>query len=74
MIYTGERQGNLDNDFILDDYVRVDATVTYRLQTLRVDLSVKNLTDVGYYQNAWRRDRIMPGTPRNYLLSLGYSL
>ena len=74
VIYTGERQGNLDNDFILDDYVRVDATVTYRLQTLRVDLSVKNLTDVGYYQNAWRRDRIMPGTPRNYLLSLGYSL
>ena len=73
-IYTGERQGNLDNDFILAGYVRVDATLTYRLQTLRVDLSVKNLTDAGYYQNAWRRDRIMPGTPRNYLLSLGYSL
>ena len=35
VVYTGERQGNLDNDFILDDYVRVDATLTYRLQTLR---------------------------------------
>ena len=72
--YVGERQGNLDNDFILDDYVRADATLTYRLQSLRVDLSVKNLTDAGYFQNAWRRDRIMPGTPRNYLLSLSYSL
>ena len=74
VVYTGERQGNLDNDFILDDYVRADATVTYRLQTLRVDLSVKNLTDAAYYQNSWRRDRIMPGTPRNYVLSLSYSL
>ena len=73
-VYTGERQGNLDNDFILEDYVRADATVTYRLQTLRVDLSVKNLTDAAYYQNSWRRDRIMPGTPRNYVLSLSYSL
>ncbi|MBL8264971.1 TonB-dependent siderophore receptor [Steroidobacter sp.] len=71
-IYVDKRQGNLDNDFYLDSYTRVDLSLSYQLRSLRFDVGVKNLFDEHYYANSWRRDRIMPGAPRTFTGSVSY--
>lgn len=73
LFYTGKRQGNLDNDFQLPAYTRVDASLSYRMKHVRFDLALKNLLDERYFLNAWRRDRIMPGAPRSVVGSVSFS-
>ncbi|MGE4322958.1 MAG: TonB-dependent receptor [Sphingobium sp.] len=72
VFYTGKRQGNLDNDFQLPAYTRVDASLSWKMERVRFDVALKNLLDERYYLNAWRRDRIMPGSPRSVVGSVSF--
>jgi iron complex outermembrane receptor protein len=67
----GRRQGNLENNFELPGYTRLDAAVYYRRGRFDAALHVKNLADRLYYQNSWRRDRVMPGLPLTVSATVG---
>ncbi|MBW4643108.1 MAG: TonB-dependent siderophore receptor [Goleter apudmare HA4340-LM2] len=48
LFYIGERQGDLDNSFELDDYLRTDAALYYRRDGFRAGINVRNLFDADY--------------------------
>ena len=69
--YTGRREGNLENNFRLPGYTRLDSALYYRAGRLTAALHLKNVADRLYYQSSWRRDRVMPGLPRTLSASVG---
>ncbi|WP_233219849.1 TonB-dependent siderophore receptor [Pleurocapsa sp. CCALA 161] len=52
LFYVGSREGDLDNSFQLDDYLRTDAAIYYRRDKLDLALNFKNLFDVDYVEFA----------------------
>ncbi|PSB09512.1 TonB-dependent siderophore receptor [Pleurocapsa sp. CCALA 161] len=52
LFYVGEREGDLDNSFQLDDYLRTDAAIYYRRNDLNLALNFKNIFDVNYVEQA----------------------
>lgn len=62
--YVGDRAGDLENTFILPNYMRTDAAIYYRRKNWRLALNVKNLFNVRYFESsAFGRERITPGAP-----------
>jgi iron complex outermembrane recepter protein len=50
LFYIGEREGDLDNSFQLDDYLRTDAALYYRRDRLNAAINFRNLFDVDYFR------------------------
>ncbi|ESA35145.1 hypothetical protein N836_13180 [Leptolyngbya sp. Heron Island J] len=48
LFYVGERQGDLANSFQVDDYLRTDAALFYRKDSLNTAINIRNLFDVDY--------------------------
>jgi iron complex outermembrane receptor protein len=48
LFYVGERQGNLDNSFQVDGYLRTDAALYYRRDGLKAAINIRNLFDNDY--------------------------
>ena len=63
IFYVGERAGDLDNSFFVDDYTRVDAAVYYERENFRAALNFKNLFDVRYFVGSQDREQVIPGAP-----------
>ena len=63
LFYEGERQGDLDNSFQLDDYLRADAALYYRRGNFRGALNFRNLFDTNYIRFASGRANIQRGDP-----------
>ena len=63
IFYVGERAGDLDNSFFVDDYTRVDAAVYYKRENFRAALNFKNLFDVRYFVGSQDREQVIPGAP-----------
>ncbi|MGF1519732.1 MAG: TonB-dependent siderophore receptor [Nodosilinea sp.] len=64
LFYVGERQGDLENSFRLDSYLRTDAALYYRRDHWRAALNVKNLFDRSYIEGSeFGRTEITFGTP-----------
>ncbi|MGD1951582.1 MAG: TonB-dependent receptor domain-containing protein [Leptolyngbyaceae cyanobacterium] len=63
--FVGERDGDLDNSFVLDDYFLTNAGVVYRRDNWRFALNAKNLFDVDYIaaSNNSRTSGLEPGAP-----------
>ncbi|MEM9008884.1 MAG: TonB-dependent siderophore receptor [Cyanobacteria bacterium P01_F01_bin.86] len=63
--FVGEREGNLANDFELDDYFLTNAGIFYRRDNWRFALNAKNLFDVDYIaaSNNNRSSGLEPGAP-----------
>ncbi len=63
--FVGERDGDLDNSFVLDDYFLTNAGVFYRRDSWRFALNAKNLFDVDYIaaSNNSRTSGLEPGAP-----------
>ena len=63
--FVGERDGDLDNSFVLDDYFLTNAGVFYRRDNWRFALNAKNLFDVDYIaaSNNSRTSGLEPGAP-----------
>ncbi|ARV60176.1 TonB-dependent siderophore receptor [Nostocales cyanobacterium HT-58-2] len=71
LLYTGERQGNLENDFKLPSFVRTDAAVFYRQNNWRAAINVNNLLDVKYFEASdFGRETIRPGNPLTIIGSI----
>jgi iron complex outermembrane receptor protein len=72
LFYVGEREGNLDNSFQLDDYLRTDAAIYYRRDDLNLALNFKNLFDVDYIESSDDDLRVNPGEPFTVEFSASY--
>ena len=63
LFYVGERQGDFDNSFQLDDYLRTDAALYYRQEKLNLALNFRNLFDIDYIETAFNDLRVFPADP-----------
>ncbi|MBE9077523.1 TonB-dependent receptor [Romeria aff. gracilis LEGE 07310] len=63
VFYVGERAGDLDNSFFVDDYVRVDAAIYYERENYRFALNFKNLFDAEFIEGTAGRTEVIPGAP-----------
>lgn len=57
--------------FTLPSYTLVDAGISWRYEDWTVRLNVNNIFDKRYFPDACCVDRVTPGEPRNWRLSLG---
>lgn len=72
LFYVGEREGDLDNSFQLDDYLRTDAAIYYRRNNLNLALNFQNLFDVDYIEFAEDDLSVFPADPLTVLFSASY--
>ncbi|MEM1256833.1 MAG: TonB-dependent receptor [Cyanobacteria bacterium P01_H01_bin.21] len=63
--YVGERRGDLNNSFEVDDYFLTSAAAFYRRDNWRFQVNVDNLFDIDYIESAdgGRTRGIYPGDP-----------
>ncbi|MEL6394355.1 MAG: TonB-dependent receptor, partial [Bacteroidota bacterium] len=48
LFYVEERQGDLANSFQVDEYLRTDAALFYRKDSLNAAINIRNLFDIDY--------------------------
>lgn len=75
LIGVGHREGDLQNTFNLDSFLRLDAALYYDTQIrniarVRAAINLKNITDKDYIQNSASRVNIIPGEPFTVLATL----
>ena len=63
VFFVGERAGDLENTFFVDDYVRVDAAIHYRRGKYRFALNFQNLFDAEFIEGTESRVVLEPGAP-----------
>ncbi|MBW4619424.1 MAG: TonB-dependent siderophore receptor [Cyanosarcina radialis HA8281-LM2] len=63
LFYIGERQGDLDNTFTLDSYLRTDAALYYRRDGFRAGINIRNLFDTDYVSLGSSPTYIQRGAP-----------
>jgi iron complex outermembrane receptor protein len=68
----GKRFADSANTTVLPAYQRWDARAGYCQKTWDATLAVENLSDRRYYVSATSSAQIMPGNPRQLLLSTRY--
>ncbi len=63
--YVGEREGDLNNSFQVEDYFLTNATLFYQGDDFRLALNVENLFDISYIETTdnLRRAGLEPGDP-----------
>ena len=52
LFYVGDRQGDLANSFVLEDYFRTDAALYYRRDRFNAAINIRNLFDIDYVSAA----------------------
>ncbi|MDF5709346.1 MAG: TonB-dependent siderophore receptor [Nostoc sp. S4] len=72
LYYVGDRQGDLDNSFILPSYFRTDAALYYKHNNWKAAINVKNLFDERYYETSQARTVIYPGAPLTVLGTISW--
>jgi iron complex outermembrane receptor protein len=63
LFYVGTRQGDLNNSFELDDYLRTDAALFYRRGRFRGAINVRNLFDIDEAAFAFGRTYVQRTEP-----------
>lgn len=75
----GRRWGDLDNSFLVPGYARVDLGLSYVVRRqdkvhYRIAFNVNNLLDRNYYEGVRGRASVVPGAPRNAIVTLQWIL
>jgi len=75
LIAVGERQGDIENTFTLDPFLRLDAALYYDTQIrnfakVKASINFNNITDTEYFANSTSRVNIIPGAPFTVLGTL----
>lgn len=52
LFYVGERQGDIANSFVLEEYFRTDAALYYRRDRFNAAINIRNLFDIDYVSAA----------------------
>jgi iron complex outermembrane recepter protein len=63
LFYVGERQGDLDNSFQVDSYLRTDAALYYRRDRFNAAINIRNLFDIDYVLGAADFPTVQRGAP-----------
>jgi len=63
VFYRGERSGDLNETYTLDEFVRVDANLAYRREQLEAILRVRNVFNNDYFQTANTTVSALPAAP-----------
>lgn len=71
-VYNSSRNGAVPDVVLyrLPSYILVDAGLSYAFDTWTIGLNVNNLLGERYFPHSCCVDRITPGQPRNWCLSL----
>lgn len=70
-----DRQGDINNTFLMPGYGRVDLTAFYKInENLKASFSVKNVFDKEYLKSAQNSMEIYPGDPRTFMFRLSGKL
>ncbi|WP_081588155.1 TonB-dependent siderophore receptor [Chlorogloeopsis fritschii PCC 9212] len=72
LFYVGDRQGDLDNSFVLPSYFRTDAAIYYRRDGLKAAINIRNLFDVTYYNYSFGRFYNQLGDPFTIIGSISW--
>jgi iron complex outermembrane recepter protein len=59
----GDREGDLDNTFVLPNYFRTDAAIFYKRDRFKASLNFNNLFDEDYFESAYGDLSVYPGEP-----------
>ncbi|MEH6656307.1 TonB-dependent receptor [Leeuwenhoekiella marinoflava] len=70
--FVGKRN-TLEPTLQLPSYVVADAGVSYNVDKFNIRFLVNNVFDKTHWVGGYSYTRLYPGTPRNYLLSVGYT-
>jgi iron complex outermembrane receptor protein len=68
--YVGEQFIDEDNAFAIDDYITLDAAVTYGRDNWRLRLNLKNLTDTDYEVRGFGSGSVIPADPFTAFLAV----
>ena len=63
LFYVGERQGDINNSFQVDDYLRTDAALYYQRNRFNAAVNIRNLFDINYVRTGFRTTDIELGEP-----------
>ncbi|MEJ7587150.1 MAG: TonB-dependent receptor [Ferruginibacter sp.] len=69
-----EKKVAATNTMVLPAYNITDAMVSYSIKRYTLGINANNVFDVRYAQGSYWSRSYFPGMPRNYLVTLGYSL
>lgn len=67
------QSGDIPDTFSLPSYSLVNANIAYRKGPFRAQLNVRNLLDETYYTGSYNQVYVLPGRPRTFQLTLGWS-
>lgn len=70
--HVGERN-TFERTLQLPKYTLLNAALFYQVQKFRLSAHAFNLTNTTHWVGGYNYGRIYPGTPRNFLLSVGYT-
>jgi iron complex outermembrane receptor protein len=63
-----------DNAFQIDGYATLDAYVAYEIESWRISLNVKNLTDTKYFTRGFSSTSVIPANPFSIYLGVDFKL
>ncbi|PSL26429.1 TonB-dependent receptor [Chitinophaga ginsengisoli] len=72
--YMSETFTNSSNSFVLPAYTVFDAALGYRVGRIGLRVNVNNVFNEKYFANAIFANQFSPGTTRNFLVTVRYSL
>lgn len=70
--YTGLRN-TLSDILTLPSYVVADAALYYQFDKFRISANMNNIFDKTHWVGGYDYNRLYPGTPRNFLIGVGYT-
>jgi iron complex outermembrane receptor protein len=73
LFYVGDRAGDLNNSFVVPDYLRTDASLFYEQGSFRAAINIRNLLDIEYFETAESDLRVFPGEPLTVLGTISWS-
>lgn len=71
--FVTQRNLSLSDEQTIPGYVLMDGALYYKVNAFTLQLNVNNLTNKTHWVGGYDYLRLFPGTPRNWLLTLGYS-
>ncbi len=73
LFYVDDRQGDIDNTFVLPSYFRADAALFYKRDNWRVQLNFENLLNERYFTESNFGFSASPGAPFNVTGSVAFT-
>lgn len=73
MNFVSSRILSLNTDQTVPGYALLNAALYYQVNNVKVQLNLNNLTDKTHWIGGYDYLRLFPGTPRNYMVTLGYT-